>query len=86
MTNREMLSAIKNVKPLISHIKECAKIIITNTFDYYIQNVIDIEVSDTHVEIFYDYCNYKAWGKDSVKIPIEWFDEGFDYESAYKNF
>ena len=84
MTNREMLFKIQNVEPLISHIKECAEIIITNTFDHDMQTVIDIEVSDTHVEIFYDYCLHDKWGKDRIKIPIEWFDEGFDYQSAYK--
>lgn len=84
MTNREMLFKIQSVEPLISHIKERAEIIITNTFDHDIQRVVDIEVSDTYVEIFYDYCIYNEWGQDSVKIPIEWFDEGFDYKSAYK--
>jgi hypothetical protein len=86
MTNREMLFKIQSVEPLISHIKDHAEVIINNTFDPYIQTVIDIEVSDTHVEIFYDYCIYNEWGKDSVKIPIEWFDEGFDYKLAYNDF
>jgi hypothetical protein len=86
MTNREMLFKIQSVEPLISHIKERAAIIINCTFDNYIQTVIDIEVSDAYVEIFYDYCIYNEWGKESVKIPIEWFDEGFDYKSAYNDF
>lgn len=86
MTNREILFKIQSIEPLISHIKERAKVIIDNTFDRYVQTVIDIKVSDNHVEIFYDYCIYNEWGKDSVKIPIEWFDEGFDYKSAYNGF
>jgi hypothetical protein len=86
MTNKQKLAHIKKLEPLISHIKECAKVIIDNTFDRYIQTVIDIKVSDTHVEIFYDYCIYNEWGKESVKIPIEWFDEGFDYKLAYNDF
>ena len=85
MTNREMLFKIQGVEPLISHIKKRAEIIITTTFDHYIHSVTDIEVSDTYVKIFYIYCNdfYSEWGIDNVKIPIEWFDEGFDYQSAY---
>ncbi len=83
MTNREMLFKIQSVEPLISHIKERAEIIINNIIDHYIQTVIDIEVSNTYVEIFYDYCLHGKWGKDRVKIPIEWFDEEFDYKSAY---
>jgi hypothetical protein len=83
MTNREMLSAIKGVIPLINYIKERAEIIINNTFDHDIQTVVDIAVSDIYVEIFYDYRTHNKWGRDCVKIPIEWFDEGFDYKSAY---
>jgi len=86
MTSREMLFKIQSIESLISHIKDRAEVIINNTFDPYIRTAIDIKVSDTHVEIFYDYCIYNEWGKDSVKIPIEWFDEGFDYKSAYNDF
>ena len=95
MTNREILSTIKSVKPLISHIKKRAKIIIKNTFNQYIQIVTGINVSDTYAEIFYEYRLYGKWDdedrvyygewiKDKVQIPMEWFDEGFDYKSAYK--
>ena len=93
MTNREILFKIQSVEPLIEQIKERAEIIINNTIDPYIQTVIDINVFDTYVEIFYDYCRYGEWlgdvvngecGKDCVKIPMEWFYEGFDYKAAYK--
>lgn len=86
MTNREMLFKIQSVESLIRHIKKRAKVIINNTFDDTIQTVVDIKVSDTYVEIFYDYYSsiYDDYGKYNVKIPIEWFDEGFDYKSAYK--
>jgi hypothetical protein len=84
MTNREMLSAIKNVEPLFDHIESVAIDIIKDTFDYYICYVEDISVLDTHVVVYYEYPCRDCYDHDSIKIPIEWFDEGFDYKSAYR--
>lgn len=84
MTNREMLSAIKNVEPLFDHIESVAIDIIKDTFDYHIRYVEDISILDTHVVVSYVYLyNFRDEHK-KVRIPIEWFYEGFDYEAAYK--
>ena len=84
MTNREMLSVIKNVKSLFAHIESVAINIIKDTFDYHIRYIEDILVLNTHVIVSYVYLyNFRDEHK-KVRIPIEWFDEGFDYQSAYK--
>jgi hypothetical protein len=84
MTNREMLSEMKKVEPLVEHIESVAIDIIKDTFDYYIRYVEDISVLDTHVVVYYEYSCRDCYDHDSIKIPIEWFDEGFDYKSAYR--
>lgn len=89
MTNREMLMVIKNAASSLEHIKEvAAKIIsntyITNTCDHHINHVNYIDVKEHDVVVDYEYkCRY-GWGNDEVTIPIEWFDEGFDYVKAYE--
>ena len=84
MTNREMLSEIKKVESLYDHIESVAIDIIKDTFDYYIRYVEDISVLDTHVVVYYEYSCRGCYDHDSIKIPIEWFDEGFNYKSAYR--
>lgn len=83
MTNREMLSVIKNAEPLFEHIESVAIDIIKDTFDYHIRSVEDISVLDTHVVVYYENSYRGFYDHDNVRIPIEWFDEGFDYKSAY---
>jgi hypothetical protein len=79
-----MLSAMKNVEPLYDHIESVAIDIIKDTFDYCIRHVEDISVLDTYVTVYYENSYGGSYDQDSVKIPIEWFDEGFDYKSAYR--
>jgi hypothetical protein len=86
MTNREMLSAIKNVEPLIEHIESVVFDIIKDTFDYHIRYVEDISVLDTYVVVYYENSYRGVYEHNGVKIPIEWFDEGFDYVKAYTEF
>jgi hypothetical protein len=86
MTNREMLSAIKNVEPLIEHIESVVFDIIKDTFDYHIHQVEDIEVEGEYVIVWYESLCRGFYGQDEVKIPIKWFDEGFDFKSAYQDF
>jgi hypothetical protein len=84
MTNREILSEIKKVEPLFEHIESVVFDIIKDTFDYHIRSVEDISVLDTHVVVYYENSYGGFYDYDNVRIPIEWFDEGFDYKSAYR--
>ena len=84
MTNREMLMEIKNTAPSLEHIKEVAEKIISKTCDSYIDNVNYIDVKDYDVVVGYEYAYRGEWCNEEVIIPIEWFDEEFDYVKAYE--
>jgi NurA-like 5'-3' nuclease len=84
MTNREMLMVIKDAAPSLEHIKEIAEKIISKTRDIYINNANYINVTETDVTVGYDYSCRGEWGNEEVIIPIEWFDEEFDYVKAYE--
>jgi hypothetical protein len=89
MTNIEMLMVIKNSASSLEHIKEVAEKIISNTYitntcDNHINHVNYIDVKEHNVVVDYEYRNRYGWGNDEVTIPIEWFDEKFDYVKAYE--
>jgi hypothetical protein len=84
MTNREMLMVIKDAVPSLEHIKEVAEKIISKTRTSYIDNVNYIDVREYDVIVGYEYACRGEWCGEEVKIPIEWFDEGFDYVKAYE--
>lgn len=89
MTNREMLVVLKNTASSLEHIKEVAEKIISNTYvtntnDSHINHVNYIDVKEHDVEVDYEYTNRYGWWSEQVTIPIEWFDEEFDYVKAYE--
>jgi hypothetical protein len=84
MTNREMLMVIKDATPAFEHIKEVAEKIISKTCTYSIDGVNYIAVTETGVFVGYDYSCRGEWDRTEIEIPIEWFDEGFDYVKAYE--
>lgn len=83
MTNREMLLALKNAKTIYACIESVAINIIRDTFDYHIRYIEDILVLDTEVVVYYMSSYSGCYEHEEVRIPIEWFDEGFDYKSTY---
>ena len=84
MTNREMLMVIKDAAPSLEHIKEVAEKIISKTCDSFITQVNYIDVQKHDVMVSYDYRCRGEWGNEDVIIPIEWFDEDFDYVKAHE--
>ena len=84
MTNREMLMIIKNAAPSLEHIKEVAEKIISKTYIDHIKGVNYIVVTETDVLVDYYYTYRGEWIRSEIEIPIEWFDEGFDYVKAYE--
>ena len=84
MTNREMLMVIKNAASSLEHIKEIAEKVISNTCDRNIERVNYIDVNENDVIVDYEYSCRGEYGNEEVIIPIEWFDEGFDYVKAYE--
>ena len=78
-----MLTVIANVKSLFAHIESVAIKIIQDTFDYHARFVEDILVLKTEVVVSYMSSKSGCYEYERVRIPIEWFDEGFDYKSAY---
>ena len=84
MTNREMLMVLKNATPSFVHIKEVAEKIISHTCDSRITFVNYIKVKENDVILNYEYSCRGEYGTEEVIVPIEWFDEGFDYVKAYE--
>lgn len=84
MTNREMLMEIKKVEPMFDKLIDVVHEIVESTFDNQCCSIDDLIVGDKTVEVHYEYYCRGEYGHDSVLVPIEWFDEGFDYEAAYK--
>ena len=76
---------LKRVEPMEAKLKEIADIIVADTFDYHLECTTDLIVLEDKVEVHYDYCCRGEWGREVVHVPIEWFDEGFDYKAAYKD-
>ena len=58
--------------------------IVVNTFDYSCYNIDDLIVEDKTVKVVYEYSCCGEYGHESVLVPLEWFDEGFNYVAAYK--
>jgi predicted ribosome quality control (RQC) complex YloA/Tae2 family protein len=84
MTNREMLNILKDIETFDVHIKTVIYKIIEDTFDPHICNVDEYEISDDKVIVQYEYY-YRGYGAyDVVHIPIDWFNEGFNYVLAYE--
>lgn len=79
-----MLMVLKNAAPSLEHIKEVAEKIISTTIDCYMEYVNHIDVQEHDVVVNYEYKCKGEWGSEDVIIPIEWFDEGFDYVKAYE--
>ena len=84
MKNREMLMELKKVEPMFDHLIDVATEIVESTFDGYCYSIDDLIVGDKTVEVMYEYHCCGEYGHESVLVPIEWFDEGFDYEAAYR--
>jgi hypothetical protein len=84
MKNREMLMELEKVEPMFDYLADVADEIVTSTFDGYCYSVDDLIVRDKAVEVVYEYYCRGEYGHESVVVPIEWFDEGFDYEAAYR--
>lgn len=86
MTNREMLMVLKNATSSFVHIKEVAEKIISRTCDSSIEYVNHIDVQKNDVVVNYAYTCRGEWGNEDAIIPIEWFDEEFDYVKEYEKF
>lgn len=84
MTNKEMLMVIKDAAPSLEHIKEIAEKIISKTCDSHINHVNYIDVKEYDVIVGYEWACRGEWCNEEVIIPIEWFDEGFDYVKEYE--
>ena len=84
MTNREMLMELKKVEPMFDKLIDVAHEIVESTFDSQCYSINDLIVGDKIVEVHYEYkCNGEYF-HSLVLVPIEWFDEDFDYKAAYK--
>ena len=84
MTNREMLLELKKAEQMFDKLIAVALEMIKSTFDACCCEVDDLVVGDKTVEVQYEYRCYGEYGHSIAIVPIEWFDEGFDYEAAYK--
>ena len=84
MTNREMLMEIERTAPSLEHIKEVAEKIISRTCDSSIEYVNHIDVQKHDVVVNYTYTCRGEWGNEDITIPIEWFNEEFDYVKEYE--
>lgn len=83
MTNREMLMKLKRVEPMFDKLSNVAHEMIESTFDGCCCGIDDLIVGDKNVEVQYETHCHGEYGHKSVLVPLEWFDEDFDYEAAY---
>ena len=84
MKNREMLMELKKVEPMFDKLIDVAHEIVESTFDDRCCSIDDLIVGDKTVEVQYETHCHGEYGHESVLVPIEWFDEDYDYEAAYK--
>ena len=84
MKNREMLMELKKVKPMFDKLSYIAHKMIESTINFRCCGIDDLVVGDKTVEVQYETHCYGEYGHDCVHVPIEWFDEGFDYVAAFK--
>ena len=85
MTNKEMIMIIKNNASSLEHIQKVAEKIISKTYDRRIESVNYLYVKEYDIVVSYYYTRGDVWCNGEIAIPIEWFDEEFDYVKAYKN-
>lgn len=84
MKNREMLMELKKVKPMFDKLSHVAHEMIESTINFRCCGIDDLVVGDKNVEVQYEIHCHGEYGHESVLVPIEWFDEGFDYVAAFK--
>ena len=84
MKNREMLMELKKVKPMFDRLSYVAHEMIESTINFRCCGIDDLVVGDKNVEVQYETHCHGEYGHESVLVPIEWFDEGFDYVAAYR--
>lgn len=84
MTNKEKLVALKKVQGYHEEISDLLVEIITNTYDYTCDRILDLNICADSIFVFYEWRSRGEYGREDISIPIEWLNEGFDYEKAYK--
>lgn len=84
MKNREMLMVLKKAESIFDKLIDVAHEIVESTFDSKCCSIENLVVGDKTVKVLYEYERRGEYGHDCVHVPIEWFDEGFDYEAAYR--
>lgn len=83
MTNREKIVELKKAQRYHEEISDLLKQIIEDTFDFHCDAILNFNIGDDSVFVFYEYCCRGEYGREEVIIPIEWLGEGFDYKKAY---
>lgn len=83
MTIREKLVELKKAQGYREEISNLLVQIIEDTFDFHCDSILNFNIYDDSVFVFYEYCCRGEYGREQVAIPIEWLDEGFDYKEAY---
>ena len=84
MTNREKIVVLKKVQSCHNEISNLLEQIIEDTFDYHCDRILNFNIGDDSIFVYYDYVCRGEYGRDEVIVPIEWLNEGFDYKEAYK--
>lgn len=85
MTRREMLEKVKETQTIRDELINLAEKIIKDTFDHRIDDINDIKITQHEVEVDYGSSCYGEYYPETAVIPIEWFDEKFDYRKAYED-
>ena len=83
MKNREMLMELKNHEYFEKCLKDIAYEIIKSTFDHHVSYIDKIKLAGNKVGVQYWHRYYADFDYKISYVPIEWFDEGFDYAAAY---
>ena len=84
MKMRDKIEAVMRVQPYRDEIISKLEEIIKNTYDYFLSDVRDFTIADGIITADYNYACRGEYDMASAGVPVEWLDEGFDYESAYR--
>lgn len=83
MTHREMIKKVKETQSLRDKIIKLAEKIIKDTLDRNITDINDIKITQREIKVYYETHCYGECYTETAHIPIEWFDERFNYRKAY---
>lgn len=83
MTTLEKIEAVRQVQEYNDDVRDMLELVIRRTYDPDCVEIVQFTVDGATLDVRYMYNCYGELGRNTVKIPIAWLDEDFDYVAAY---